>query len=350
MQTDFYAANLKQWTVQVQSSADLDRRSVSDSFLESAFDDVWAIGVAECDLYINAAARFLCENANDLSIFSEKQAAVVEDVDPALSRYCKRGGSDPLADASTWPDDIRGQRPETAPWHYVDIPLGTKRRDVEKYCDPKESCVTRAIREQLANISNTGGLLGGQAEADPLKRANALRFLIHFVGDLHQPMHAVTNNDEGGNCVPAAFFDISPQLRNPQNEGYAPNLHGVWDVNILERATPGKTVEEVAAELDESFGKKIAGWEKGSANLDAWAWESYQLALKKAYGALPVRIPAEPPQTVKSCADDGHVSTRMLKLDEHLAEPYQNVAAPIVRQRLAQAGARLAMLLNQLWP
>src|SRR5579863_2597775 len=86
MQTDFYAANLKQWTVQVQSSADLDRRSVSDSFLESAFDDVWAIGVAECDLYINAAARFLCENANDLSIFSEKQAAVVEDVDPALSR------------------------------------------------------------------------------------------------------------------------------------------------------------------------------------------------------------------------------------------------------------------------
>ena len=271
-------------------------------------------------------------------------------VDPALSRYCKRGGSDPLADASTWPDDIRGQRPETAPWHYVDIPLGTKRRDVEKYCDPKESCVTRAIREQLANISNTGGLLGGQAEADPLKRANALRFLIHFVGDLHQPMHAVTNNDEGGNCVPAAFFDISPQLRNPQNEGYAPNLHGVWDVNILERATPGKTVEEVAAELDESFGKKIAGWEKGSANLDAWAWESYQLALKKAYGALPVRIPAEPPQTVKSCADDGHVSTRMLKLDEHLAEPYQNVAAPIVRQRLAQAGARLAMLLNQLWP
>lgn len=271
-------------------------------------------------------------------------------VDPSLSRYCKQGGSDPLADASTWPDDIRAQRPETAPWHYVDIPLGTKRREVEKFCDPKESCVTRAIREQLAILSTAGGGSGGGAEADPTKKANALRFLIHFVGDLHQPMHAATNNDEGGNCVPVAFFDAPPQLRNPKNESYAPNLHGVWDVNILERATPGKTVEDVAADLDESFGKKIAGWQKGPANVDAWAWESYQLALKTAYGKLPTRVPVEPPLSVASCADDNHVSARMLKLNEHLAEPYQNLAGPVVRQRLAQAGARLALMLNQLWP
>jgi hypothetical protein len=263
-------------------------------------------------------------------------------IDPGLSRYCKNGGSDPLADASTWPDDIRGQRPETAPWHYVDIPLGTRRREVDKYCDPKESCVTHAIREQLA-------ILGG-TETDPQKKGDALRFLIHFVGDLHQPLHAATNNDEGGNCVPVAFFDTLPQLRNPQNESYAPNLHSVWDVNILERATTGKSVEDVAAGLDEFFGRKIAVWQKGSANLDAWAWESYQLALKTAYGKLPARILVETPQPVKSCADDNHISARMLKLDEHLVEPYEQIAGAIVRQRLAQAGARLAMLLNQLWP
>jgi hypothetical protein len=263
-------------------------------------------------------------------------------IDPALSRYCKEGGADPLADASTWPDDIRGQRPETAPWHYVDIPLGTKRREVEKFCDPKEGCVTLAIRDQLAILRSP--------QADPQKRADALRFLIHFVGDMHQPLHATTNNDQGGNCVPVAFFDTLPQQRNPQTESYAPNLHAVWDTNILGKATAGKTVDQVAADLDQSFGRKIARWQKDSSNIDAWAWESYKLAVKDVYGKMPVRIPAETPREVKSCADDDHVSTRNLKLNERLEEPYQDMAAPIVRQQLAKAGARLAILLNQVWP
>lgn len=263
-------------------------------------------------------------------------------IDPSLSRYCKEGGSDPLADASTWPDDIRPLRPDTPPWHYIDIPRGNKIHDVEKFCDPKEGCVTRAVTEEIALLRSS--------EADPQKRADALRFLIHFVGDLHQPLHATTNNDQGGNCVPVVFFDLQPQVRNPQSESYAPNLHGVWDTNILERATAGKTVDEVASELDQSFHVKIAGWQKGRANVDAWAWESFQVASKNVYGQLPVPIASEAPQTVKSCADDNHVSARMLKLNEHLAESYQAMAVPIVRERLAQAGARLAMLLNQLWP
>jgi hypothetical protein len=263
-------------------------------------------------------------------------------IDPTLSRYCKEGGTDPLADASTWPDDIRGIRPEASPWHYIDIPRGTTHREVEKFCDPKEGCVTRAITDQLAILRS--------AEADPQKRADALRFVIHFVGDLHQPLHAITNNDQGGNCVPVAFFDALPQVRNPQTEGYAPNLHGVWDTNILERATTGKAVDQVATELDESFRGKIAGWQKGPANVDAWAWESYQVAVKKVYDKLPVAIPVETPQPIKACTDDDHVSARMLNLNEHLADPYQDMAVPIVRKRLAQAGARLALLLNQLWP
>jgi len=263
-------------------------------------------------------------------------------IDPSLSRFCKPGATDPLADASTWPDDMRGLRPETAPWHYVDIPLGTTRREVEKFCDPKEGCVTRAISDQLAVLRSS--------ETDPRKRADALRFLIHFVGDLHQPLHATTNNDQGGNCVPVAFFDALPQLRNPLTESYAPNLHGVWDTNILARATEGKTVEQVASDLDQSFRKKIARWEKGSADIDAWAWESYQLAAKMVYGKLPVRIPVEAPQPITSCADDNHISARMLKLNERLTDPYQTMSAPIVQERLGQAGARLALLLNQLWP
>jgi hypothetical protein len=263
-------------------------------------------------------------------------------IDPSLSRYCKEGGTDPMADASTWPDDIRTLRPETAPWHYIDIPLGTSHQDIARFCPLPESCVTQAITDQLAILR--------APNIDPQKKADALRFLIHFVGDLHQPLHATTNNDQGGNCVPVAFFDVPPQVRNPETESYAPNLHGVWDVNILARMTSGNTPEQVASELEESLQSKIARWKKASADVNGWAWESYRLAQKIVYGKLPVRIPVESPQIVKSCADDNHVSARMLKLDERLEQPYQDAAAPVLQEQIAKAGARLALLLNQLWP
>ena len=319
---------------------------------------VWA-GILACLLIFAAlilpapALAWGCEGHQVIALLAEKHLTphalamakkilAEGPIDPSLSRYCKAGGTDPLADAATWADDFRTQHLETGPWHYIDIPLGATRRDVEKFCDPKESCVTRAITDQLAILRSS--------QADPQKRADALRFLIHFVGDLHQPLHAATNNDQGGNCVPVAFFDTLPQLRNPQTESYAPNLHGIWDTNILERATSGKTLDQVAAELDQSFGKKIKHWQSGPANIDAWAWESYQLAVQRVYGKLPVRIPVESPQRVASCLDDSHISARMLKLNERLVEQYQNMAVPVVRERLAQAGARLAMVLNSVWP
>ena len=278
------------------------------------------------------------------ALASAKKILAEGPIDPKLNRYCKPGAADPLADASTWPDDYRTLHPDTGPWHYIDIPLGTTRREVEKFCDPKTHCVTYAITDELKTLR--------AADGDPQRRADALRFLIHFVGDMHQPLHAAWNNDLGGNCVPVAFFDEQPRLGNPRFEVYSPNLHSVWDTDILERATTGKTTDEVAADLDQSFKKKINRWEKGPADVDAWAWESYQLASKKVYPKLPVRIPVEQPlpRPMMSCADDDDVSARLLKLNERIEDPYQNMAVPIVRQRLAQAGARLALLLNQLWP
>jgi hypothetical protein len=294
-----------------------------------------------------------CEGHQVIALLAEKhltphalamanQILSADPIAPNLSRYCKEGGIDAIADAATWADDVRPLRPHTPPWHYVDIPLGTTRHEVDKFCDPKEGCVTRAITDELAVLRS--------ADADAQKRADALRFLIHFVGDLHQPLHAVSNNDQGGNCVPVTFFDLKPQLRNPQTESYAPNLHGVWDTNILARATVGKTVDQVASDLDHSFQGKIARWKRDKLNVNGWAWESHQIAVKTVYGKLPARIPVEPPQEIKSCADDNHVSARMLKLDERIEAPYQDKAAPIVRQQVAKAAAHLALVLNQMWP
>jgi hypothetical protein len=58
----------------------------------------------------------------------------------------------------------------------------------------------------------------------------------------------------------------------------------------------------------------------------------------------------EKPVEVKSCADDDHVSTRLLKLDEHVTQPYVDAVAPTINEQIAKAGVRLAMVLNQIWP
>jgi hypothetical protein len=301
----------------------------------------WAWGCEGHQIVALIAERNLTPHA----LAMVKQILKDGPIDPSLDRYCKNGSVDAMADASTWADDIRNLRHETAPWHYVDIPLGTSHRDLSKFCG-REGCLTRAITGEIATLRATGPT----TRIDPRKRAEALRFLIHFVGDLHQPLHAVTNNDEGGNCVPVAYFSALPQLRNPVAENYTPNLHAVWDTSILERIMAGKRPDQVAIELERSFRSNIARWQQSASDINQWAWESYGIAQETVYGKLPVPIRAETPQPVKSCANDNHISTRMLNLHERLGQPYQDMAVPIVQQQLAKAGARLAHLLEQLWP
>jgi hypothetical protein len=263
-------------------------------------------------------------------------------IDPALSRYCKEPNLDSFTDASTWADDQRQVQPDTAPWHFIDIPRGAPESSLSQYCPPATAgCVTSALAAQLAILRDPA--------ASAESRADALRYVIHFVGDIHQPLHATTNNDLGGNCVPVTFFGKAPEERNPATESYSPNLHGVWDVGIIDQLANGRTPAQLAIKLNEEFHAREPAWQSEPANFAAWAWESHELADKVAYGALPVKIPIETPRPASSCADDDHISTRMLALHEDLEAPYQAAAAPVVEEQLAKAGIRLAALLNSLW-
>ena len=98
--------------------------------------------------------------------------------DVKVKHYCGDSVRGAMASASTWADDVRSEK-HNGPWHYIDIPRGAKRESLDKYCG-EGGCVTRALAEQLAILKD--------AHADPGKRADALRYIIHFVGDLH---HAV---------------------------------------------------------------------------------------------------------------------------------------------------------------
>lgn len=259
-------------------------------------------------------------------------------IDPKLRRWCGNTTPDLMVDASTWPDDIRNER-HNGPWHYIDIPRGKHKEALEEYCGTG-GCVTRTIEEQRAILKDKS--------ADSLKRAEAVRYLIHFVGDMHQPLHTINNADNGGNCVPVKYlhYEPLPNPQHPEREEYSPNLHQIWDTEIVERDMEISNPQRYADNLDEKFHTEAASWEAAGIHMDNWAWESHERAESEVYDAFSVKIPVEPDVKPKGCSDNNHIGKRMF--GKHLAadEAYQNRAAKAVEIGLTEAGVRLAMILN----
>jgi hypothetical protein len=256
-------------------------------------------------------------------------------IDPALKRWCNSAGLDEMANSATWADDYRDKDKSTGDWHFIDIPLDAKQGQVQPFCGAK-GCVTQAIAQQLAILKNKN--------ESGAKRAMALRFIIHFVGDLHQPLHATTNGDRGGNCVPVKYFGRNP---HDKNNSYTPNLHHVWDTEIVESDMQSPDPEVFADALDAQYADSFAEWQQGGMQLDAWAWDGQQHAVDTAYGALAKKIAPEPANaTVNTCADNNNIGQRMFHKHIVIGTAYQEQAIPVVEERLAQAGIRLAMILN----
>jgi hypothetical protein len=258
-------------------------------------------------------------------------------IDAQTKRYCGFFAQSALADGSTWPDDVRNQA-KNGPWHYIDIPRGAQRQPLESFCGA-EGCVTKAIAEQWMILKDK--------TAEPRKRAEALRYLTHFVGDLHMPLHASTNNDEGGNCVPVHYFRRRAHERGEGHGSFVPNLHAIWDTSILERDMEGAEPQEYADMLDLMFTPEEEIWLKAGVHVEDWAWESNALAEGFVYGELVPKIAVETPVVVHSCNDDNHVGQRLLQMHVYAGQAYQESSAPIVQQRIEQAGVRLAIMLNE---
>jgi hypothetical protein len=149
--------------------------------------------------------------------------------------------------------------------------------------------------------------------ADPaataVQRKEALMFVVHFVGDMHQPLHCSDNKDKGGNDVRLVFF------------GRNSNLHSVWDTGLLGRMG---TEDSLFATFSKDLTKKRARkWGKGTVY--AWAEQSHKAAQKVVYGKLP------------KAADGGQVN---------VDAAYEHLSDPLIKDQIEKAGARLAMVLN----
>lgn len=228
-----------------------------------------------------------------------------------------------MAIASLRPDhEFRDKDPSTARWHFIDICLQDQRRDLPARC-PGGACVTAKIDEYARRLK--------EGNCDKWGGDGDLAFLIHLVGDIHQPLHAATDADKGGNCI---AVNSTP---------YAPNLHAAWDIAVVEELEKNVHSENALAhKLEHLYAqqKTVDSWEPGET--ENFAWESHQIASFQIYERLS--IPLRP------CKPEVHNCTLAPRGAVNLDSAYMSNASAIAAEQLVKAGFRLASLLNQIWP
>ena len=190
------------------------------------------------------------------------------------------------ADVSTWADEIRSDPAYrwASPLHYANVQLGAKAFDLKRDC-PDQGCVVSAIIKYTSVLRSR--------EATVSQKTEALKSLIHFVEDVHQPLHVSRARHRGGDDVKVEFFDDRT------------NLPRVWDSGLIRRTKKSWTA--YAAEIKDALTpEQIKAW--SGTDPVAWATESYQLD-----------------------------------------QAYFDRCIPVVNRCLAMAGVRLAAVLNKIF-
>jgi len=226
-------------------------------------------------------------------------------------------GDETLADVAVWADRYLLGNNQTSFWHYVNIPPDAASYDRDRDCprqpgvaaggrgDTWRDCVVDRIRYNQERLADTS--------LDRADRAIALKFLVHLVGDVHQPLHAL-GVERGGNGIRVSVFG-SPDCRYDDGTSYPCNLHGVWDTELIGRRGLGD--QQYVAELERLITQRQAR-RAAVGSPDAWAMESHALGTR----AL---LPAQ------GVVDEAYYAAHIATIDE----------------RLALGGWRLASLVNQ---
>lgn len=203
-----------------------------------------------------------------------------------------------LAEVSTYADEMRSD-PSTfwqktaGPWHYVSIPVGKSYKQVGA---PDEGDAFTALQNFAATLKNK--------QASKADRQLALHFIVHIIGDLHQPLHAGNGTDRGGNDVKLKFFWKDS------------NLHRVWDSGLID----GKQLSY--SEWSQWLGSKITPEMATKWNEpDPLVWISESIKIRDT----------------------------IYPDDDEISYEYQHKNLPIVKTRLQQAGVRIASFLNKVF-
>lgn len=223
-----------------------------------------------------------------------------------------------LGDVASWADTLTGEQTQTGPWHYVNIPREASGYDRDRDC-PTQPGVKPGSRNDrwrdciVDRISYWEERLGN-ARLDRADRAAALKFVVHFIGDLHQPFHA-SGVAAGGNNIKVRVFGQEDCGTDPARP-FPCNLHTVWDGRMMERKNlDDRSYVDSLKKLivDKNLGSKREG------TPEQWANESVALA-----------------------------NAAIVKDGDNIDESYYRSHITVIDERLALAGVRLAAALNRI--
>jgi hypothetical protein len=233
-----------------------------------------------------------------------------------------------MARAAIWPDHMPGGKGPTAPWHYIDIGLFEGPSHIAERC-PQGNCIVAKMKDYLVNLK--------QHRADRVwPESKELAFLIHFAGDIHQPLHCVSDADAGGNCVTVVGFE-------PMT-----NLHAVWDITLV-RNLMAQDGPRMIDGMESRFRGKMRHWQD-YGSVDQIAAESFHVAKSQVYGKARPRLPVIPrfiEVQPRNCATEAPESLRSVKVDG--PRSYGTNSINVVRMQLYKGGVRLAAMLNAIY-
>jgi len=210
-------------------------------------------------------------------------------------------GAEDLADVANYADDIRSTMKNTAPWHFVNLPMGLsfdEFANAVKNNDKQQGNVYVMIFRCVHDLED--------AQKSRAQKAFALKLLVHFVGDCHQPMHVSRAEDKGGNSISVKFM------------GQGQNLHGLWDYGLIDQE--GLNYKQMAKQYDTATPAQIKQWQADPVM--KWVYESYLIAN----------------ELYKEAAED-----------PDFKQDYYDTHIEVLRQRVLKGGIRLAGILNNIY-
>jgi hypothetical protein len=256
--------------------------------------------------------------------------------------FCQDTPTDLMAVAAPWADDQKSTD-KTFLWHQIDIPLQVESGDYRKWCDPigpsvggsdRPGCIINGIAYERTILSDPKS-----SEKD---RATALRYLIHLLGDLSQPLHISDNYDQGGNCT---SFKLS-FLDKPTT------LHGVWDYELITHEMQEKKITEMqlASDIDREFSAEWNAWGRAKIDVEAWAWDAHRVGTDVIYGRLNPKIPTAPADAGLADRATCNVGrAKVAAMNIQIEPEYIGKAMSVIHQQIAKGGYRLADFLNELF-
>jgi hypothetical protein len=239
------------------------------------------------------------------------RAQVAQLLSDDRDKFGNSSGRSSLEAVADWADEIYGTPAAHAAWHYDDMPVCGS-QPLAHFC-PGGECNSEALKRLIA-------LLADRRSSAPA-RNEALKWVVHLVGDLHQPLHAADNHDRGGNGVQVALLGVRTRGRE--------SLHRAWDNDLVRLALHTRNRQQTPPDIDAlTLESQQLVRDAGQGTPDTWTIESNNLARNVAYRYPGFACDAAPGGIVV------------------LGPEYQQTAEDVIHERLLLAGARLAAVLN----